>query len=494
MIRNIDQTLPRQRHDVSSTLIAFYLCLALAVAFIAASDQFLHWFIIPIILCGTVIGTDAVNWARGRLDTFDPFGIVGVYGLYFFFLSPLFHVLWGHQLLYLPRIEDWRPWLGYMAILNFFGLLFYQLSRSVFQPNPSRTTSEWRINNRALLPVLVYALGITAVLQILVYQQFGGIAGYIGNFEDSISSGTPVFVGLGTLFAISESFPLLLMIGYALLARHRPSLRAWFAIFLMLAIFFAVRILFGGLRGSRSNTIFAMIWALGVVHLYIRPIPRRLIYLGLVFAFGFIYLFGFYKAAGIEGLLAVQNPSALARLETITNRNLKVTLLSDIGRADIQAYILHELNTPWREYHYGYGISYLSGILAPIPSAIWANKPVSKVQLGTEALYGRGSYEYEQRRSSRVYGLAGEALLNFGPVGVPAAFVGLGLVVGLVRRRYLAWNAQDARRLLLPLLILLCLLVLSGDTDNNAIFLVKQGLVPFLVIWLGSKRGAIAES
>src|SRR5437588_10852622 len=84
----------RRRIDVGSLLISSYLCILTVIGFVVASDRFLHWFVLPVACCGALIGIDAVDWLRGRVHLLDPVGILGLYGLHFFFLAPLLHVYW----------------------------------------------------------------------------------------------------------------------------------------------------------------------------------------------------------------------------------------------------------------------------------------------------------------------------------------------------------------------------------------------------------------
>lgn len=474
-----------------SIVIAFYGCLLVALAFILSNpEQFFHWFIVPVTLCGALIGADAVQWLRGRFDTFDPVGLLGLFGLHFFFLAPLLIVAWDYQLLYLPPLDDWRPWLGQMAFLNLAGLALYRLSRRwVKPPAPDRLRRVWRLDGELFFIVLLFALAITFALQLVVYQQFGGLAGYIDTYEESFT-GTTSFAGFGALFTISESFPYLVMLGYVVWARRKGGgWRAWIVILLMLLTFFVVRIFFGGLRGSRSNTLYAMFWALAAIHVWVRPIPRRLFYAGAVTSVIFMYIMGFYKAVGLDFVEVLQNPSAAARLEEETNRTFRAALLSDLSRAEIQPYLLYVLADPLSNYRYRWGSTYIGGLFTPVPSALWPSKPPTKVEAGTEAQYGRAAFSLSGTlRSSRIYGLAGEAMLNFTPLAVPLVFIVWGLVVGWVRTRFVAWPPDDARRLLLPLLVLVCFLVLTMDSDLVMVFLVKQGLVMFLVIWLSTPR------
>jgi hypothetical protein len=102
-------------------------------------------------------------------------------------------------------------------------------------------------------------------------------------------------------------------------------------------------------------------------------------------------------------------------------------------------------------------------------------------------MYGKEAYQ-NGLRSSRIYGLAGETLLNFGPLLIPIAFLVLGLAVSYVRNIAELLDSHDSRSLLLPLLINLCFIILINDSDNMVVFLAKNGFVPFLIIFFASVR------
>jgi hypothetical protein len=87
-----------------------------------------------------------------------------------------------------------------------------------------------------------------------------------------------------------------------------------------------------------------------------------------------------------------------------------------------------------------------------------------------------------------VYGLAGEAMLNFGPVAIPFAFAIFGLVVGGIRRFVVSLAPDDTRFLVVPFLILLLIQLLVNDTDIILFFIVKYGTLPFAVVLLCSRR------
>ncbi len=39
--------------------------------------------------------------------------------------------------------------------------------------------------------------------------------------------------------------------------------------------YFLLKLLFGGLRGSRTITVFGLFWIAGAIHIWIRPVPRK---------------------------------------------------------------------------------------------------------------------------------------------------------------------------------------------------------------------------
>ena len=111
------QFTPATFFDPITTCISWAICGLVMLVCAANSRDCLHWFVIPVFACGVLIAHDGVNWIRGRFDPFDPVGLLGVYGVHFFFVAPLLHVVW-HWWLVTPDIrpEDLRPgWVGWHA-------------------------------------------------------------------------------------------------------------------------------------------------------------------------------------------------------------------------------------------------------------------------------------------------------------------------------------------------------------------------------------------
>ena len=472
----------RRRAPGIDTLVVGAGAVVIALLFVVTTPAALHWFILPVTACAVLVGGEAIRWLRGRLGAFDPAGLIGVLGLYVFFFAPLLHVSRDYWMQFVQAPPDWRDWLGAMAILNCTGLIMYRVGRAWIAGNASHSLRRSReVDPQRLWVMLPLAMAATAIVQYWVYSRYGGIAGFVEAFETT----SEPFRGMGFIFLFSESFPILAFFAFALLANRHEKLSSWWVLALVLLVFFMLKILFGGLRGSRSHTIYGLFWALGIIHLWIRPLPRRAMVAGIPLLAAFMFGYGFYKAAGLEGLTAIADPPRAAEIARNSGRTLDFTLLNDLGRADVQAFLLYRIQTGAAE-DLAWGRTYVGGVTILIPRSVYPNRPPTKMKEGTDITHGPGLYE-SGFISTRVYGLAGEALLNVGAAGVPLAFLLWGVMVGVIRRAYYGMASSDVRRLMLPLWVNAAVIALISDSDNIVFFLVKEASVPMLVLLLCSR-------
>lgn len=492
----------RRSTTIDNLLLSLLVATSIAGLFVWWEPRCRHWFVVPVLLCGTVIGADAVAWVRRQCSLFDPAGLLGLLGVHFFFLAPLLHVTWDVWMPYVVPPKDWRGWLGAMALLNFIGILAYRWSRTIIPfGKPHRSTNkQYRLDERVFSLVLISGLIISCVLQIYVYHLYGGLTGYINRYANSLSYYGPSnnsnfgFVGMGWLFTLSESFPILAGIGFAVLGTGKRWARNPLLLGVVMFCFFILQLYFGGLRGSRSNIVWGLFWLVALIHFYIRPLSRRVIYAGILGLVAFMYFYAFYKFIGPKGFQALDDSAVRAQMVQKTGWTLHAVLLADLDRSDVQAYALYKLVSDPGDYEYALGRTYLGGLALVIPRSVWPTRPSTKGLWTTRLEFGKGVYSAGVLMSSRVYGLAGEAMLNFGPLSVPIAFAAFGLMVGWVRRLYQKLDYRDSRRLLLPLLILFCMLLLVADSDVLVVFLVKYGSVPAFIIALGSILVRISRS
>lgn len=479
--------------DFSGTVIAGFLAsLVILFAVLVDPEDLLHWFVLPLFVCGTLVLADAVEWARGRLPLLDPAALLALLGVHHFFIAPMLHVTSGYWLANLAYgAQDWRPWLGRMAVLNAAGLLAYRSVLGVVVWRPaSPVRSRWEFKPSLFFPLMLLLLGASGLLQAMVLTRFGGLSGYVEAFGREHGA---AFQGLGTVFMISESFPILLLIAIVWFWRGHPALRSSISVLSLLIGFAALRFfLFGGLRGSRSNTVWAIFWAVGIIHFCVRRIPRRALVSGLAALVAFMYFYGFYKSVGADSLNALQSSAARDHLEQQTGRTLDKVFLLDFARADVQAFSLYKLSTGLGGYRLAYGQTYGRAILSVFPRFLWPARPATKQAFTTDLIWYKGSYMPGRLESSLIFGLAGEAMLNFGPLAAPASFVLLGLMVGFTMRFQSRLLPGDARLFILPLITLLAFMLLILDLDNFIFITVKNGAMPGLLVMLASARVPVA--
>jgi hypothetical protein len=481
----------------SSAALSFYLCLPVVFVFACLSDACQHWFVVPVFVCGVLIGIDAIEWLRGKVDVFDPKGILGLFGLHFFFLAPLLHVYLEQFMWEVDPPADWRPWLGWMAVLNALGIVVYRfvVARMARHEAPANVAQRvWRPKMPTLARLLVAAIVLGTIAQILIYAAFGGISGYVAAFEQRQAD----FLGSTYVMMLAGRVPLLAFIAVTLYARSRHREFSWVALGGLWAAFIVGQLVFGGLRGERSDVIYALFWTVGIVHYCIRPIPKKVIFAGVGFLMVFMYVYSFYKFAGTEGMSQLAEGSQnRASVEESSHFSVAEAALGDLGRSDVQAFVLYRITSPDSDYSYALGRTYFGALGLIVPGPLWRDRPPSKVKEGWDVLFGARSYEREfgttafsdHPITTRLFGLAGETMLNYGPYPVPLSFVVLGLVVGWSRRRIAQWRANaDLRLLLAPFLTTICLLILTADSDNLLYYCEMSGVVPFAIVFLGSVR------
>jgi hypothetical protein len=466
---------------------------ALVLSAFLVSPVHHHWYVAPVYLCGALIGIDAVEWLRGRLDTFSPAGTLAILGLHFFFLAPLLHVSWDYWLpaVPVPRGLDWRDWLGEMASLNVLGIALYLgVKHFLGRRWPVLpAASVWRIHHPRFFYAISFGMLASAVLQTLVYVRLGGIGGYIETFERGIHGDHDTFAGMGALFILSESLPFLAMFGFVVYAQKNKGAQRWAVLVLALLAFVLLRFYFGGLRGSRAHYVYGLFWCVGMIHFFLRPVPKKALALTLIVFIPFMYFYGFYKSYGMKAL-TVLDAGQCEQMSRQSGRTLRMLILGDFGRSDVQALLL---------YHYSvsetghccrpvWGRTYLGTAALLVPRSIWPGRPPTRVKEGIDAFFGQGTYESGVIRPWNAYGLSGETMLNFGPWAVPPGFALLAALVAWAQRWIYNMHFEDARLLVAPLLISLCFLLPLWDSDVILYYCVSYGLAPCALVTFCSTR------
>jgi len=193
-----------------------------------------------------------------------------------------------------------------------------------------------------------------------------------------------------------------------------------------------------------------MFLAAGLCHFLLRRFSTRSVMVGCSAALVFCFVYSFYKGAGRDGLsTALSGTSGLAAAQQQTGRDVGWLLLGDLARADIQMEVLWTMYDANPEYRPKLGATYVGAAIF-IPRLLWPTRPRGPQEAYAELRDGTVGARDGDVPNSRVFGLTGETLLNFGWLGVPILHALFGMVIGLVRRNVDALQPGDARFLLVP--------------------------------------------
>jgi hypothetical protein len=414
---------------------------------------------------------------------FHPAPLVALVMLWSLTISPLASIVWEKFILYAPKNIEWEPWLIYTSWIYTACSIALLTGITLTSDNNNDTPlPAWEIN-RSALPVTAAAFLLTTLLiQAYIFMQFGGIYGYLVQWTEERAS----FKGLGSTFMLAESFPILLFLSFVLLTdRDKVREKIW-VIYALLIAFFLLKLVFGGFRGSRSNTIWGIFWAAGIIHLVYFKLRLRHYLIGIAFLLSFMVTYAVYKSFGVEAFSGEYTVEDSGRFE---GNPLTGILLEDFSRSTVHAYILHEYFET-DTYDLKLGSTYMNSFFRMVP---WIENPFphSKNSASAELFYGRvidPVLSYGRIRNSRVYGLYGEGLLNFGPAIPIFLFIGAGMLIGKLNSFCLRLQAEDPRTLLIPFLSNGCLVLILSDSDNLVFFVMKNGFMAFLMIYLISMR------
>ncbi|MCF8708913.1 hypothetical protein [Rhizorhapis sp. SPR117] len=346
-----------------------------------------------------------------------------------------------------------------MNILNAVGLLVAAIAARQAKPFMQLKTRDWPSLGHIQF-LLAVALMIS--LSLGVYNNF--IASNLRESSDSmINSGI-------ALYAVIESAPILLawLIVVSVWKRGRyPSI---LTALLLAALFILITVGMNFSRGSRVTVLLIIVLGFQLFHQYVFRLSKLSLFALLIGSAIVFNLMTVYKHLGIQGVSSyLAGEGVPAYLDENYTNPIRI-VIGDIGRSDIQASILDaqmEDRIPL-----AYGRTYVKALTLPLPDFI---DPIpdkwSKVFVGSYAqlnidptsaiLYNNPS----GRGSSRIYGMVGESILNFGIFGAVLSFV----IFGLLSRWAILYSIHPKgweSALIAPTISALPLFMLFYDLDN----------------------------
>jgi hypothetical protein len=447
-----------------------------------------HWCVAPMLACLVLTLVGALRAWRARLGVFDPLVWLEAFMVYLVGLAPLLHVVFRRYVVAPYAPSDYRSWMGAMAAFNLLGLAVrWVLTTSVYRARASAPAMEqrrfedlepWRVT-RLLLLCKWSTVGAASALVVLVAAA-GGPAG----FARETALRDAGFQGLGTLTVAADLLPMAALLWWLVagLSRTVPSRHLWWALVLACSAQFLI----SGLRGSRIQLVFFGLIAVGWLWWRGMQVRRRtlgaMVLLALVFSYGYTL----YKDVGGAKFVRVVTFQE-SKPDTANHRDLGTLLLGDLSRADVQANMLWNVVTHPTPAPLAMGRTYVADVLVHVPSAVRPDvERWSKVQVGGARLFG---VLPEGFRPGYIYGLAGEALLNFGVLAVLPAMV---LHAWLVRVG-MTWADRRLRsgtpvQLLWPVLTIVLITAWMSDLDQVIYMTLRFALLPCALVLLAWRR------
>ena len=469
-------------------LNASLLNIGVTCVFLALDSRFLHWFVLPTTVCGVVCLSSLLGAVKQEQLFTDPSLLGSVLGYHHTYLAPMLLVYWDYRIIALPiQPDDFRPWLGRLACINLVGItiLIYVFLHVVKSPANTKLRRTWVINRSRLVLSGMLVILASVAMQVYVYSDFGGVSGYVDKFLYDRDAWT----NKGALLVIAESAPLMAVLILGCLRqkrmrRERVRRTSWHLLVVCGLGFLVLQILFGGLRGSRSNIVVNCFFAAGIVHQVFRPLSKRAIICLGIAAVAFSYYYVFFKDFGYEGVSAAISLEGRESLLSQSGRSTESLVISDLSRSDMQAFIVQQLANG-QDVDLARGRTYVGALSLLIPRVIWPDRPPAKLKWTTELENGPGSYG-RVFPSTRVCGQLGEAMVNFGYLGVPISFAFMGFVLGKVSALSRRLWITDARRMLLPGMVLASVCMVIQDSDNFLYFIVQYLAIPWTIVWIST--------
>jgi hypothetical protein len=330
----------------------------------------------------------------------NPFFYVDIYLFFTVVIAPIFQFhfyttdSWFEYLTDIP--SDWTPYANILSALYLVGIMIWLVVKDYLNKKRSNEKSLnhiWHIPSHRTKYIYIL-LFISFVLQTYTYIFLGGITGYMQTYSEG------GFSGYGFLFVFSEIFPLLLILLYFIKAKESAYFHKWSVIYLFLAVLFFICLYFGGLRGSRSNTLWTLVHAILLIHLCIRKFPKTQLLVICALCFSFLYIGKIYKNTRGQ-IFTDKNYTITEGAESVKGVNI---IGGDFSRYSFQTYLIYKYKKS-DYYTPKLGSTYLGDVLKYIPFYEIKN-PIDKTAALSEFLFGKDHRVQERNHLMSVVFLA----------------------------------------------------------------------------------------
>ena len=329
----------------------------------------------------------------------------------------------------LPLVVDKMPNYIYAAFLSSIGVGIFLL---ICNRKPSQglkvnhNIMDGRLWNweKSIIVLVISLLGAYAVIAYSII----GSGNLVTFLREGLASRHSYFYGRYFLFLIIRIFPLfsVVFIGYALEhIKQYPRSVKFFSFLCIVIVFLAGLVCV--LSGNRAFIIFDLLLPVLIIwHYRIKRINIiQAILLGLLITFSSLVYIGFLRGSNIFKGYDSKRFVETAQ-NTISNFSHQLFAGTDLIQFDVLITVVDAFP---QDEEYLYGQSFLSIISAPIPRAIYPEKPERGNWIFTKKVFP----EWHNRKSGITVTYIGDFYMNFGPLGV---IIGMMLLGWIVRMSY----------------------------------------------------------
>lgn len=458
--------------------MVLFLAIINLVFFIRYNIDYIFFFV-QFNLCYVLLINLIYRSIKFGSNLFYPLPITCVILLISCVIAPI--VSFGEQqYMFLPsRNIDWEKYLFIISLLYSIGVVFfYFVVRCLLVEKRIYIFNDNLVNKSRLIIISSIFLVLSFFTQVIIFLKFGGFIGYLTQWTEDRSA----LDGFGIWYMFSEPFPTILLVFLILLVGKKRILANKYKWIIILFVgFFISKLLFGGFRGSRSNTIWGLFLFAGIVHIYLFKLKKIHYIIGISFLASFMSIYAIYKTYGVESFSGEYTIEDTNRYE---GNPLLSIYLGDFSRATVNAFQLAQLND-LDNYNYKWGQTYLytSAMIFPPIKSIYTG--YNKNSAGYEIM---NNFNIDPERdffdNSRVFGLYGEAVLNFGPIIALFSFIFSAVFIVFLDNLCRGFFVNKVYVFLIPFLANFAFLCIVSDSDNITFFLLKDGFlfVVYLIV------------
>jgi hypothetical protein len=404
----------------------------------------------------------------------------------YFILAPLVNILtekYVDEKLFLdkPIVE-----LTNLNFVNSFLLFLAAFSARFVKIKYYKTRDSQKIPNGVFLFLTILVLTSLFYGLFLIYYNSNLISGA----SEFSNSNVPLYH-----YMFIESGPLAFCWLTTLIFLKRKRLPTKLQITLILITQVILILILSSSRGSRVAIISQLLFCAQIYSFCLIKFRFKHYLLSAVFLSILIPTYAHYKYGGIESLNDFISGKGSSEVVEKYN-DPYLFIVGDLGRADIQAPLISRYIAGTFTPNYK-GETYLAAASLLLPQSMRPDWLRTKVQIGAQVQFEEGGFIAAYRGvamldgeiySSRIYGLLGESLINFGWIGPPLVFLLFGYISRLALVR--ATNFQSWQRLLTaPYFAVLPIYFLFYDFDNVIVQTVTVWLMPLIIVEFFSLMG-----